>query len=170
MELAAALSALTAMPDALQKRLAGLSEQQLRFKPSAATFSVLENVCHLRDIEVEGYARRLQLLLTQDYPLLSDLNGAELAEERDYNRQKLRPALEGFVDARYGCLGVLANLTAADLVREGHLEKVGDVSLGRLLELWVAHDQDHIKELDELLVGLRDPASPRPKPSLSLGT
>jgi hypothetical protein len=170
MELEAAYSALLAMPDTLQSRLAGLSDPQLRFKPGADTFSVLENVCHLRDIEVEGYAQRLQLLLTQEYPLLPDLNGAELAEERDYNSQRLQPALQSFVDARHGCLGVLANLTAADLVREGHLEKVGDVTLGQLLELWVAHDQDHLKELDELLAVLHDPAAPKPKPSLSLAT
>ena len=170
MELAATLSALTAMPDALQERLTGLSDQQLRFKPGADTFSVLENVCHLRDIEVEGYAQRLQLLLTQDYPLLPDLNGAELAEERDYNSQKLRPALQGFIDARHGCIAVIANLTAADLVREGHFENVGDVTLGRLLELWVAHDKDHLKELDELLLVLRDPTARKPKPSLSVAT
>ena len=170
MELAAAFSTLSTMPDALQQRLAGLSDQQLRFKPGADTFSVLENICHLRDIEVEGYAERLQLLLTQEYPLLPDLNGAELAEERDYNSQKLRPALQGFIDARYGCLGVIANLAAADLVREGHLEKVGDVNLGKLLELWIAHDKDHLKELDELLAVLRDPAATKPKPSVSLAT
>jgi DinB superfamily len=170
MELKAAFDALSEMPEALERRLAGLSDPQLRFKPAPDTFSVLENVCHLRDIEVEGYALRLQLLLTQEYPLLPDLNGAELAEERDYNSQKLRPALKGFVDARHGCLGVLANLTAADLVREGHLEKVGDVTLGRLLELWVAHDKDHLKELDQLLAALRDPAAPKLKPSLSLAT
>ena len=170
MELKAAFDALSEMPQALEHRLAGLTEGELRLNPGPDTFSVLENICHLRDIEVEGYAHRLQLLLTQEYPLLPDINGAELARERRYNHQPLQPALQKFIDARHGCLAVLANLTPADLVREGHFENVGDVTLGRLLELWVAHDQDHIKELDELLAVLRHTASPKPKPSLSLAT
>ncbi|HEV2213115.1 MAG TPA: DinB family protein [Gammaproteobacteria bacterium] len=170
MEIKAAFDALSEMPRALESRIAGLSERELRFKPGTDTFSVLENVCHLRDIEVDGYALRLQLLLTQEYPLLPDINGSELAEARRYNSQAFQPALQAFVDARHGCLGVLANLTPADLAREGHFENVGDVTLGRLLELWVAHDRDHIKDLDDLLAVLRDPARNKPKPSLSLTT
>ena len=169
MRLEDALASLTAMPEALQRRLVDLTDAQLRFKPVADTFSVLENVCHLRDIEVEGYARRLALLLQADNPLLPDLDGSALARERRYNSQALQPALDAFVSSRRASLAILAGVTSGQLERRGFFENVGQVSLGRLLELWVEHDQGHLKELDDLLPILREPqAGHRPKPSQSL--
>lgn len=169
MKLDDALAALRSMPAALEERLAGLSETQLRFKPGTDSFSVLESICHLRDIEVEGYALRLRLLLETENPALPDLDGNALARERRYDRQPFQPALETFLIARRGNLQRLAAATEADLGRRGRLEKVGEVTLGRLLELWVDHDRGHVQELDDLLQGLREPAQ-KPKPSLSLTT
>ena len=169
MQLEHALAALTAMPDALQRRLAGLTEAELRFKPGTDTFSVLENVCHLRDIEVEGYARRLALLLREDNPLLPDLDGTALARERRYNSQPLQPALDAFTASRQASLAILTEVNPTQLERRGLFENVGEMSLAQLLELWVEHDQGHLKELDELLPILREPrAGHTPKPSQSL--
>lgn len=169
MRLEDVLASLAAMPDALQHRLAGLTDTQLRFKPGTDTFSVLENVWHLRDIEVEGYARRLTLLLLEENPLLPDLDGSALARERRYNSQPLQAALDAFVASRRESLTMLADVTPAQLERCGSFENVGELSLARLLELWVEHDQEHLKELDDLLPILREPqAGHIPKPSQSL--
>jgi hypothetical protein len=171
MEPADAIAALAAMPDALQRRLAGLTDAQLRFKPAGDVFSVLENVCHLRDIEAEGYARRLELLLREPHPTLPDIDGSALARQRSYNSQPLQSALEAFIATRRGCLKTLEDVTPAELGRSGHFENVGEVSLAKLLQLWVGHDHSHIQELDELLPMLRDSGTGgRPKPSLSLSS
>jgi hypothetical protein len=169
MESKDAIAALAVMPEALSQRLAGLGDPELRFKPSADAFSVLENVCHLRDIEVEGYARRLELMLREQHPTLPDLDGSALARQRRYNDQPLQPALDTFMAARRMCLQTLEAMPSADLTRSGHFENVGEVTLAKLLELWVEHDQGHLRELDELLSILRAPDGGRtPKPSLSL--
>lgn len=162
-----AIAALRALPEALETKLAGLTDAQLRFRPAAETFSVLESICHLRDIEVEGYACRLRLLLEADNPALPDMDGSALARERRYNQQALQPALESFLIARRGNLQRLAAVTEAELARPGRLDTVGEITLGRLLELWVEHDRGHLRELDELLAMLREP-SRAVKPSLSL--
>jgi len=167
MKLEEALSALRSTPAGLERRLGGLSEAQLRFKPSSDVFSALESICHLRDIEVEGYARRLRLMLETQNPVLPDLDGSALARERRYNQQSFDPALETFLIARRGNLQRLAAATEADLDRPGRLENAGEINLGRLLELWVEHDRGHIQELDDLLQVLRSP-SHAPKPSRSL--
>jgi hypothetical protein len=163
-----ALAALSLMPDALERRLTGLGEAELQFKPGADSFSLLENVCHLRDIEVEGYSVRLRRLLREEHPRLPDLDGTALAHERRYNEQPLAPALAAFLAARRANLELLRDVRTADLDRRGQLETVGEITLRRLLELWVEHDGGHLKELDELLAVLRDPAASKPKPSLSL--
>lgn len=169
MDIAGRIADLGRMPEELQQRLEGLNEAQLHFKPSPDAFSVLENVCHLRDIEVEGYARRLGLLLREDDPQLPDLDGAALARERAYNEQLLKPALDAFLSMRRRCLGILADLAPEEFARRGQFENVGEVTLGRLLELWVAHDHEHLKEVDELLPllhGLKAGAQPQPSRSL----
>ena len=171
MQLDAIIAALEPMPQALQERLAGLTDAQLRFKPGPEVFSVLEGIWHLRDIEVEGYSVRLRRLLAEEQPRLPDLDGSRLALERRYNQQPLLPALDGFITARRANLELLRRIDEAQLGRHGHLDTVGRITLGRLLELWVEHDRGHIKELDELLPLLREPrASGAPKPSLSLQT
>ena len=163
------IAALARMPEELQRRLAGLSEAQLRFKPGPDSFSVLESICHLRDIEVEGYARRLGLMLREEDPLLPDLDGAALARERGYNEQPLQPALDAFLSMRRRCLATLADLSAEEYARRGRFENVGEVTLDGLVELWAEHDQGHLKELDGLLLLLQQPlADQRPKPSQSL--
>lgn len=163
-----AIDTLGRMPEALSKRVAGLSDAELRFAPSDQVFSALESVCHLRDIEAEGYGPRLARLLAEDRPQLPDLDGAALARERHYKQQEFRPALEAFLAARRLNLRVLAGLDSTELARRGQLENVGEITLGRLLELWTEHDSEHLRELDQVLEQLHRPKAHRPKPSLSL--
>src|SRR5436305_15039686 len=65
-----------------------LTLDELKRKPSDNEFSVLENVCHLRDIEQEGYTVLIDKLLNEDEPVLQDINGAKLAMERAYNSKE----------------------------------------------------------------------------------
>ncbi|MGB9430366.1 MAG: DinB family protein [Gammaproteobacteria bacterium] len=145
-----AIAALKLMPETLQRHVTGLTDAQLHFQPEGGYFSVLENVCHLRDIEIEGYGMRLRRLLAEEHPTLPDLDGAQLARERRYREQTLQPVLDAFVQARGANLKVLENVTDAQLARTGYLEPVGEITLSRLLELWVEHDQGHSQELGKL--------------------
>ena len=47
-------------------------------------FTALEQVCHVRDIEVEGYHVRLRRMLEQDSPLLESIDSYEVAKQRRY--------------------------------------------------------------------------------------
>lgn len=154
MQLADAITALSAAPALLTEGLDRLSDAQLHFNPEGGYFSVLETMCHLRDIEIEGYQVRLQRLLAEQHPRLPDLDGGLLARERRYNQQSLQLVVDAFVRARQANLAVLAKLTDAQLARSGYLEPVGEITLGRLLELWVEHDRGHIQELEKLRTAL----------------
>lgn len=170
MKIADIIDELGSLPLVLEDELKRLTDSELRQRPDDSHFSLLEQVCHLRDIEVEGYTRRLHLLLAEDRPTLHDLDGTALAKVRDYNAQAFLPALGAFQAARHANLLRLQRMHERDLTRRGHLEKVGEISIGRLLELWVAHDREHRKEIDGLLDYLRNPTTEQPKPTLSLRT
>ena len=147
---AEAIAALKQMPVNLRQQIAGLTDAQLHFQPEGGYFSVLENVCHLRDIEIEGYGTRLHRMLAEDHPTLPDINGGQLARERHYSEQPLQAALDAFVQARRANLKILESVTETQLIRTAYLEGVGEITLGKLLELWLEHDQGHVHELKKL--------------------
>lgn len=153
-------NALASTPAEVRRLTKDLSGDQVRWKPSALEFSVVENVCHLRDIEMDGYAVRIKRILQEDQPFLADLNGARLAEERDYNNQELKPALDEFTLAREENLRTIRALPPGQLTRTGTLENTGAITLERLVEMMREHDDAHISELESLCVKIeRDSTS-----------
>lgn len=137
-------------PASVRRLAEGLSESETRWKPANGNFSVVENVCHLRDIELDGYAVRIKRILREDQPFLSDLNGARLAEERDYNNQELKAALDTFAQARDDNVRLIRGLSSEQLARTGMFENTGAITLRGLLELMREHDDAHIDELTKL--------------------
>jgi hypothetical protein len=170
MELKEIIGTLSDTPEILKIYLSSLRDDELRFQPGDGAFSVLENICHLRDLEIEGYQVRVQRLLSEKNPRLPDIDGGRLAQERCYKEQELKPALDDFIQARYTNLRMIEKLTKTQLARSGFLEPLGRINLKWLLNLWVEHDQGHIKELDKLRVAARKPELlQKIEPSVSLG-
>lgn len=150
-----AIAALKLMPEALRQHTARITDAELHYQPEGGYFSVLENICHLRDIEIEGYSVRLKRILAEEHPNLAGINGDQLARERHYNQQPLAPALDAFTKARHANLKILGKVTEAQLTRTAYLESVGEITLGKLLEIWVEHDEGHIHELARLRAVIR---------------
>lgn len=143
---------LTETPARVRALLEGICETELSRKPSDDVFSLRENVMHLRDIDIEGYEKRVMLVLAEEHPLLPDVDGARLSRERDYNNAPLAPALEAFAASRARSM---ERLRGADLSRTAEFEGVGSVTLQRLLELWIEHDEGHLADIEALLEGRR---------------
>jgi hypothetical protein len=123
---------------------------QLTTKPNGDQFSVVENICHLRDIEIEGYAIRISRILNESLPTLPDIDGGRLALERDYNQQSVASALNDFRRARLENVALLKEVNQQEFGREGVLEGVGRISLEQLLHLMCEHDEGHVAELRTL--------------------
>ena len=141
---------LEATPDALRRLVAEVDEAALARKPSADEFSMLEHVCHLRDIEREAYAVRIEKLLGEPQPFLPDIDGSALAAVRRYNTQRLVDALDDFAAARSANLRILKTLAVEQLSRAGTQEKVGRITLEDLILKMREHDREHLETLDEL--------------------
>lgn len=135
-------------PALVSRIVNGLSEANLRNRNSPDEFSVLEHVCHLRDIEHDGYRERISRILNEHQPPLPDIDGSRLAIERNYNGQDAARALAEFDLARRQNIEVLRVLSAEQLARKGTLEGAGVISLGKLILMMSEHDADHIAELE----------------------
>jgi hypothetical protein len=149
------LQSLASTPDNVSKLIEGVPNELLKERDSTQEFSILENVCHLRDIELEGYTPRIKRILAEQLPLLPDVDGGQLAVERNYNSQNIGAALQSFIFAREQNVALLRTLTADQFGREGNLQGVGNVTLAKLLLMMQEHDKIHIAEVKRLSAASR---------------
>lgn len=148
------LSDLAATAVRLQHLVGNLSDEQLRQQQPNGEFSVVENVCHLRDIEVEGYTTRIKRILSEEQPLLADIDGSRLAIERDYQNQVALAAVNAFTAAREQNLIVISRLAVEDLGRTGTLAGAGSVTMRELLVMMRDHDAAHLKDIELIIARL----------------
>jgi hypothetical protein len=146
-DLQALIDSLTQTPKTVAGLVKNLSGSRLTVRYSPEEFSVLENVCHLRDIEIEGYSARISKILQENSPLLPDIDGSRLAVEREYHSENLAEALQAFANARKQNTQTLKGLAAEQFDREGTLEGVGTVTIRGLLLMMRDHDDDHVRAL-----------------------
>lgn len=145
-----ALGLLAKFPEQLRQFLSEFPASSYQLKPSEHEFSLLEHLCHLRDLEEEAYGVRIQRILSEEGPFLPDVDGGKLAQERHYQRQELQPALDRFCALRETNIAVLNSLAPDQFERCGEFEFVGQVTLAQLLEKIVEHDQAHWQEIQSL--------------------
>ena len=146
-ELHELIDSLANTPETIADLVSALSDGNLRHRNSAEEFSAIENICHLRDIEVEGYAVRINRIVNEDNPSLPDIDGGRLAIERNYNGQNLDQVLQAFGSARADNLRTLRSVKPEQLGRAGTLQGVGSITLEKLLVMMCEHDGGHLDEL-----------------------
>jgi hypothetical protein len=153
-DFAALLAFLDETPNQLANSTLGLSNDELRFQNSPDEFSILENICHLRDLELQGYTPRIVRMLAESDPPLADFDGARVAAESNYQNEETQVALWTFQMARKANVDRLRSLTQEELARGGTLEGVGRITLRQLAEKMREHDQGHLDDLRVLRLQL----------------
>ena len=153
---AESLAALAAFPERLERCLAALPPQRLRWAPASwdgipsETFNPLEQVCHVRDIEREGYLLRFRRLLAEEQPLLASIDGYALVRERDYAHDDAGRALAVFRATRAETVELLRGLEPAQWRRCGEFEGYGTVTVRGLAHYLCSHDYQHLSGLQWL--------------------
>ena len=145
-----AIAILARTPHEAARMLQGLTDEQLSWRAKPEFFSLRENVLHLRDIDVEAYEHRVRVVLNEECPAFPGVNGAKLAQERNYNAQPIEPALAELRKSRAASIELLKACTEADLDRKAEMQGVGIIDLRKLLEFWMEHDGGHLKDMAEL--------------------
>ena len=144
------IESLARTPTRVAELLESLPDRDTTRKPSADAFSARELVHHLRDIETHGWAPRLARILSETDPALPGVDGARLAKEGHYNARAHAPAFDELTRLRGEAVARLEKLDDESWNRNGRLEGVGMVDLEGLLDRWLAHDTEHLAELEAL--------------------
>ena len=150
MTLAESIGRLETMPAFVSAAVDGASADALAYRPGPDDFSLLEQACHLRDLEREGYLVRVRRLLTEREPELQPFDGAAVARERKYFEQDAKLAAQDFAAARRELTGLLAPLTEEDLARRARFGGES-ITFRRLVEMILEHDRGHREEIERLL-------------------
>jgi hypothetical protein len=144
------LDELEEMPQELERALRPIPRDRLGWKPESwagspgETFSALEHVCHLRDIEGDGYHVRIRRLLEESNPSLVSLDGDEIARERRYESADLAEALAAVRSARAATVERLRGTSDEQLARGGDFAEYGRLTLRALVHYLRSHDQQHL--------------------------
>jgi len=149
--------ALAAFPAALEKHYALFPAASVHWKPASwdgvpsEAFTAIEQVCHVRDIEIEGYQVRFRRTLAEDRPLLASIDSESLALQRDYAHSDAGIALQRFRAARAQTLELLRGVDDSQWRRPAEFAGYGPVTLRALVHYLCSHDQQHLAGLQWLL-------------------
>ena len=121
-------------------------------------FAAVGQVCHLRDIEIDGYHVRIRRMLDEDDPDLVSLDGYELARQRAYWQADPFRAMADFHAARRKTLEILAHVDENQLERRGRFAEYGAITLRSLIHYLCSHDQQHLACMQWLLGRMASPA------------
>jgi hypothetical protein len=160
------LAALESFPRELEKHYAAFPREFVHWAPESwdgvpsEPFTAIEQICHVRDIEIEGYQVRFQRTLDESSPLLPFIDSETVTKARNYASYDPSRVFAEFRSARARTLELLHGLTEEQLARPAVFEGYGAVSLRGLVHYLCSHDQQHLAGLQWLLGKLATARAP----------
>lgn len=151
------LEALAAFPAQLEAHFSAIPEACRNWAPDdwagvpSEPFTAIEQICHVRDVEIEGYQIRFARTLAENKPWLPSIDSLVVTRERDYASESPAQVFADFRLARERTLALLHGLTAADCGRRAEFEGYGPLTLRSLVHFLCSHDQQHLSGLQWLL-------------------
>jgi hypothetical protein len=151
------LNTLAAFPLQLEQHYAAIPKLYTHWKPASwegvpsEPFSAIEQICHVRDIEIDGYHQRFQRTLAEHNPLLPSIDSDILASERNYAAADTAEVFTSFRAARAKTVALIASLAPQQFDRTAEFEGYGALTLRSLVHYLCSHDQQHLAGLQWLL-------------------
>ena len=127
-----------------------VSEDQMRWKPSSGTWSLLEVINHLYDEERDDFRRRLEFTFHRPGEPWPPIDPEAWVVEREYNTRDPRESLDLFCTERGQSLSWIADHRDEDWNTAHEHPNLGVMRAGDLLASWMAHDYLHIRQLARL--------------------
>jgi hypothetical protein len=155
-ELNTTIEALAAFPEWLERSFNSFPPDRTGWRPAlwdgipSERLTAIEQICHVRDIEIEGYRLRFHRTRTELAPVLEDLPGESMAQERNYAGADPVVVLRDFAAARKQTLATIREFSPAELSREAIFEG-RRTTLAGLVHFLCSHDCQHLAGLQWLL-------------------
>lgn len=130
--------------------VAGVSEEQARWKPARDSWSILEVMNHLYDEEREDFRTRLEIILYHPDRRMPEIDPGGWVVSRKYNTRELGASVANFQRERQTSLVWLTTLRQPPDWNMTYMMPWGEIRAGDMLAAWLAHDLLHMRQLVEL--------------------
>ena len=156
------LAALADFPRRLEAYYNIVSAEHKNWRPPSwegipsESFTPIEQICHVRDIEIDGYHVRLRRALQENDPLLASIDGERLAKEHHYAAADSADVFRAIAHARHETVALIAKLSPRELSRPAQFEG-NAVTVRGLVHNLCSHDQQHLAGLQWLLARIAAP-------------
>ncbi|MFK7802299.1 MAG: DinB family protein [Anaerolineae bacterium] len=128
-----------------------ISAEQAQWRPDADSWSILEVMYHMVDVEREDFRQRVNYLLNMPGEPFPEIFPDKWPVERFYNERELMTAIKTFVTERAKSIDWLRNLKAPNWDNVTTHPTFGDISAADMFAAWVVHDNLHIRQANELI-------------------
>jgi hypothetical protein len=140
-------SMLAGITTAIADEVRGLPDAVLRWHPAAGEWCVKEVIGHLLESERRGFAGRIRIILASEKPSLQGWDPAEVARARTDCDRDAGALVAELKQMRDASVVLVASLRPDELARIGLHPVVGELSIADLLQEWVFHDRNHVKQM-----------------------
>jgi uncharacterized damage-inducible protein DinB len=134
--------------DDLRNAVAGLNDKQLRLRPVAGKWSVMEVLCHISDCEQFG-ADRIKRTLAMEKPLLIGAEGFRYPGPVKYHERDAEEELALIALTRSQITRILKLIEPEAWERQAVHSEIGLVTLRGLVLHYINHMRHHLRFITE---------------------
>ncbi len=146
-----AIDQLSATPEILRLIMAGVSEDQAKWKPGPDRWSIAEVLEHLSHIEAHMFRSRLDRILEEDRPEFLPYDTDDYSAAGTYLHRDAEESFAHWEEQREDNVRALEDLEPEALERRARHSKLGEFTLGNLLNEWAFHDLGHVRQIAEIV-------------------
>ncbi len=143
------LACLKSTPAATDTLSRGLDQKTLEFKKSGNEWSIIQIICHFRDVDREVNLPRLKRVLSENDPFIPAESTDSWALDRNYESQNCFEAINDFLECRIEIINILAGLSQDQWSLSARHAIFGRTTLIDLFKFVITHDITHIRQILE---------------------
>ncbi len=127
----------------------GVTKEQARWKPNPESWSILEVINHMIDVEREDFRVLLDLALNRPNDSRPKISPKVWVTERKYNERDLEQSLNNYLAAREESLTWLRGFLSPNW-EVSYKAPWGPIKAGDVFGAWIVHDILHMRQIAKL--------------------
>jgi hypothetical protein len=130
----------------LRAELSALPEHVLAWHPAPDEWCVKETIGHIIEADRRGFDGRIRLMLQIEEPEFVGWDQLAVAHDRQDCQRPGADIVREFSELRERGIALVRDLDPGQLSRGGMHARVGHLCIADLLQEWVHHDRNHVRQ------------------------